>query len=158
MIAPPPARSVVLMSSTEFSTLGLISLIGYVIVGVRLMNLCNASGVSNGWFSFVPLLNFTRWARLAGKNPWLVLLFVIPPVGMILSWLWLARISDETGTKSPWFFVYLIATIVALLSPLALNSPVHLIAVIILVVAQIAAQWMIFDPAKPIRTTTPSTV
>ncbi len=146
------------MSSTEFSTLGLISLIGYVIVGVRLMNLCNASGVSNGWFSFVPLLNFTRWARLAGKNPWLVLLFLIPIVGVILSWMWLARISDETGTKSPWFFVYLIVNIVVWVSPFALTGSVHLIVVVILVVAQVAAQWMIFDPAKPIRTTTPSTV
>ncbi len=146
------------MSSTEFSTLGLISLIGYVIVGVRLMNLCNASGVSNGWFSFVPLLNFTRWARLAGKNPWLVLLFLIPIVGVILSWMWLARISDETGTKSPWFFVYLIVNIVVWVSPFALTGSVHLIVVVILVVAQVAAQWMIFDPAKPIRTTTPSTM
>ncbi len=146
------------MSSTEFSTLGLISLIGYVIVGVRLMNLCNASGVSNGWFSFVPMLNFTRWARLAGKNPWLVLLFLIPIVGVILSWMWLARISDETGTKSPWFFVYLIVNIVVWVSPFALTGSVHLIVVVILVVAQVAAQWMIFDPAKPIRTTTPSTV
>ncbi len=146
------------MSSTEFSTFGLISLIGYVIVGIRLMNLCNASGVSNGWFSFVPMLNFTRWARLAGKNPWLVLLFLIPIVGVILSWMWLARISDETGTKSPWFFVYLIVNIVVWVSPFALSGTVHLIAVVILVVAQIAAQWMIFDPAKPVRTTTPSTV
>ncbi len=146
------------MSSAEFSTFGLISLIGYVIVGIRLMNLCNASGVSNGWLSFVPMLNFTRWARLAGKNPWLVLLFLIPIVGVILSWMWLARISDETGTKSPWFFVYLIVNIVVWVSPFALSGTLHVIVVVILVVAQIAAQWMIFDPAKPIRTTTPSTV
>ncbi len=146
------------MSSAEFSTFGLISLIGYVIVGIRLMNLCNASGVSNGWFSFVPLLNFTRWARLAGKNPWLVLLFLIPIVGVILSWIWLSRISDETGTKSPWFFVYLIVNIVVWVSPFALSGTVHVIVVVILVVAQVAAQWMIFDPAKPIRTTTPSTM
>ncbi len=146
------------MSSAEFSTFGLISLIGYVIVGIRLMNLCNASGVSNGWLSFVPMLNFTRWARLAGKNPWLVLLFLIPIVGVILSWMWLARISDETGTKSPWFFVYLIVNIVVWVSPFALSGTLHVIVVVILVVAQIAAQWMIFDPAKPIRTTAPSTV
>ncbi len=146
------------MSSAEFSTFGLISLIGYVIVGIRLMNLCNASGVSNGWLSFVPMLNFTRWARLAGKNPWLVLLFLIPIVGVILSWMWLARISDETGTKSPWFFVYLIVNIVVWVSPFALSGTLHVIVVVILVVAQIAAQWMIFDPAKPVRTTTPSTV
>ncbi len=150
------------MSSAEFSTFGLISLIGYVIVGIRLMNLCNASGVSHGWLSFVPMLNFTRWARLAGKNPWLVLLFLIPIVGwivgVILSWMWLARISDETGTKSPWFFVYLIVSIVVWVPPFVMTDSVHLIAVVILVVAQIAAQWMIFDPAKPIRTTAPSTV
>jgi len=146
------------MGTTEFSTFGLIYLVGYVIVGIRLMSLCNASGVSHGWLSFVPMLNFTRWARLAGKNPWLVLLFLIPIVGVILSWMWLARISDETGTKSPWFFVYLIVNIVAWVSPFALSGSASVIAGIIFVVALIAAQWMIFDPAKPVRTTTPSTV
>ncbi len=130
-----------------------------MIVGIRLMNLCKASGVSNGWFSFVPMLNFTRWARLAGKNPWLVLLFLIPIVGVILSWMWLAQISDETGTKSPWFFVYLIANIVVWVTPFVLTGgSVQVIAQLILVGAAIAAQWMIFDPAKPIRTTTPSTM
>ena len=102
------------MGTAELTTFGLVSLIGYIIVGIRLMNLCNASGVSNGWFAFIPLLNFTRWARLAGKSPWLVLLwfvFIIP--GLILSLIWLNKISEQTGTKSPWFWVYLIAAIVA---------------------------------------------
>jgi len=144
------------MGSAEFATYGLISLIGYIIVGIRLMNLCNASGVSNGWFAFIPLLNFTRWARLAGKSPWLVLLwfvFIIP--GLILSLIWLSRIAEKNGTRSPWFWVYLIATIISVGGSTALFTGVtQVIITLILTVAMIAAQWMIFDPMKATSTTT----
>jgi len=144
------------MGSTEFATYGLISLIGYIIVGIRLMNLCDASGVSHGWLAFIPLLNFTRWARLAGKNPWLVLLwfvFVIP--GLILSLIWLSRISEKTGTRSPWFWVYLIATIVSVGGSTAIfHGTTQVIITLILTIAMIAAQWMIFDPTKGTSSTT----
>ena len=143
------------MGTAEFATYGLISLIGYIIVGIRLMNLCNASGVSHGWLAFIPLLNFTRWARLAGKNPWLVLLwfvFVIP--GLILSLIWLNKISENTGTKSPWFLVYLIATIISFAGTSAFSGVTQVIISLILTVAMIAAQWMIFDPTKGTSTTT----
>ena len=144
------------MGSTEFATYGLISLIGYIIVGIRLMNLCDASGVSHGWLAFIPLLNFTRWARLAGKNPWLVLLwfvFVIP--GLILSLIWLSRISEKTGTRSPWFWVYLIATIVSVGGSTAIfHGTTQVIITLILTIAMIAAQWMIFDPTKATSTAT----
>ena len=56
------------MGVTEITIYGIVSFIGYIIVGIRLMKLCEASGVGSGWFSFVPILNFTRWARLAGKK------------------------------------------------------------------------------------------
>lgn len=143
------------MGTTELVTLGLISFIGYIIVGIRLMNLCNASGVSHGWLAFVPLLNFTRWARLAGKNPWLVLLwlvFVIP--GLILSLIWLNKIAEKTGTKSPWYWLYLIAAIVSYGGTSLFNGSAQLIFAVGLTVAMVAAQWMIFDPAKGTSTTT----
>ena len=143
------------MGTAELTTFGLVSLIGYIIVGIRLMNLCNASGVSNGWFAFIPLLNFTRWARLAGKNPWLVLLwfvFIIP--GLILSLIWLNKISEKTGTKSPWFWVYLIAAIVSYGGSSIFNGALQLIVTLVLTVAMIAAQWMIFDPTKATSTAT----
>ena len=143
------------MGSTEIATYGLISLIGYIIVGIRLMNLCNASGVAHGWLAFIPFLNFTRWARLAGKNPWLVLLwfvFVIP--GLILSLIWLSRISEKTGTRSPWFWVYLIATIISVGGSSALfHGTTQVIITLVLTVAMIAAQWMIFDPTKATSST-----
>ncbi|MSO48149.1 MAG: hypothetical protein EXQ67_08740 [Thermoleophilia bacterium] len=145
------------MGPTEVTTYVLISFIGYIIVGIRLMNLCNAAGVSNGWFAFVPLLNITRWARLAGKNPWLVLLFFVFYIpGLILSWLilsfiWLNKISENTGTKSPWLWVILIAVIIGLGSATVLHGTTHLIISLVLEVAVIAAQWMIFDPTKATR-------
>ena len=139
------------MSTAALLSLGLVPLIAYVIVGIRLMQLCQASGVSHGWLAFVPLLNFTRWARLAGKNPWLVLLwfvFIIP--GLILSLIWLNKISENTGTKSPWFWVFLIIVLGGWGVASVFSGIILYIALIIVAVLLIAAQWMIFDPTKPI--------
>ena len=142
------------MDITEITILGIVSFIGYVIVGIRLMKLCEASSVGSGWFAFVPILNFTRWARLAGKNPWLVLLFFIPIVGyiivVVLELLWLNAISEKTGTKSPWFWVFLIFTLGGGGAISIFSGVIAYIALIIFAVLLIAAQWMIFDPTKPI--------
>jgi hypothetical protein len=138
------------MGATEITIYGIVSFIGYIIVGIRLMKLCEASGVGSGWFSFVPILNFTRWARLAGKNPWLVLLFFIPVVGVILELLWLNKISEHTGTKSPWFWVFLIFTLGGWGIASVFSGVTLYIALLVVAVLMIAAQWMIFDPTKPI--------
>ena len=138
------------MGVTEITIYGIVSFIGYIIVGIRLMKLCEASGVGNGWFSFVPLLNFTRWARLAGKNPWLVLLFFIPIVGVILELIWLNKISEHTGTKSPWFWVFLIFTLGGWGVASIFSGVMLYIALLVVAVLMIASQWMIFDPTKPI--------
>ena len=138
------------MGVTEITIYGIVSFIGYIIVGIRLMKLCEASGVGSGWFSFVPILNFTRWARLAGKNPWLVLLFFIPVVGVVLELLWLNKISEHTGTKSPWFWVFLIFTLGGWGVASVFSGVTLYIALLIVAVLMIAAQWMIFDPTKPI--------
>ena len=138
------------MGITEISIFGIASIVAWIIVGIRLMKLCEASGVGNGWFSFVPLLNFTRWARLAGKNPWLVLLFFIPIVGVILELIWLNKISEHTGTKSPWFWVFLIITLGGWGITSIFSGALLIIAIIIVAVLQVASQWMIFDPTKPI--------
>jgi len=138
------------MGTTELSIFGIVSIIGWIIVGIRLMNLCDASGVSMGWLAFVPVFNFTRQARLAGKNPWLVLLFIIPLVGVILELIWLNVISKQTGTQSPWFWVFLIVTLGGWGVTSILSGVGLIIALIILAVLQVASQWMIFDPTKPI--------
>jgi hypothetical protein len=138
------------MGATEITIYGIVSFIGYIIVGIRLMKLCEASGVGSGWFSFVPILNFTRWARLAGKNPWLVLLFFIPVVGVVLELLWLNKISEHTGTKSPWFWVFLIFTLGGWGVASVFSGVTLYIALLVVAVLMIAAQWMIFDPTKPI--------
>ena len=138
------------MGATEITIYGIVSFIGYIIVGIRLMKLCEASGVGSGWLSFVPILNFTRWARLAGKNPWLVLLFFIPVVGVVLELLWLNKISEHTGTKSPWFWVFLIFTLGGWGVASIFSGVTLYIALLVVAVLMIAAQWMIFDPTKPI--------
>lgn len=129
----------------------LISIIGWIIVGIRLMRLCDNSGVSLGWFAFVPFLNYTRWARLAGSSPWLVLLWIIPIVGLILSLVWLYRIATGTQTMQ-WFWIFVLAWIVAIvIGFFGLGVTLSVIVGIVVTIVQIAAQWMIFDPTKPLR-------
>ena len=138
------------MGTSDLLILTIISIIGWIVVGIRLMALCDASGVSNGWLSFIPFLNYTRWARLAGKNPWLVVLWIIPIVGLILSLLWLNTISESTGTKSPWFWVYLVLLIGSGIITSFFHGIVLAIVVIVLTLVSIYALWTIFDPTKPI--------
>lgn len=129
----------------------LIAIVGWIIVGIRLMRLCDNSGVSLGWFSFIPFLNYTRWARLAGSSPWLVLLWIIPIVGLILSLVWLHRIATATQTMQ-WFWIFLLAWVVAIVVGfLGLGVTLAVIVGIIVAIVQIVAQWTIFDPTKPIR-------
>jgi hypothetical protein len=144
------------MGTTEIYLLGLIQFVGWIIVGIRLMNSCNVVGVSNGWLAFIPIGNMTRWARLAGANPWLVILFIIPIVGLILSLVWFSRMSEANGTKSPWFWVYVVSLIVAYIGGFALGGTGMIIVTIVGVLLGIAAQWMVFDPEKPIRREAPA--
>jgi hypothetical protein len=144
------------MGTTALTLLGLIQIVGWIIVGVRLMNSCNVVGVSNGWLAFIPIGNMTRWARLAGANPWLVILFIIPIVGLIVSIVWLNRISEANGTKSPWLWVYVVSLVVAYLGALAFGGTGMIILTVVGVLLGVAAQWMIFDPEKPVRLNAPA--
>jgi hypothetical protein len=142
------------MDFTEFTTFGIISIIGWIIVGIRVMRVCDASGVGNGWFAFIPVLNFTRWARLARMSPWLVLLFLIPLVGQIIliifELIWLNKISEQTNTKSPWFWIFLILALGGWGLIGLFSGALFVVAAMIVTIVMIAAQWMIFDPTKPI--------
>lgn len=129
----------------------IITIVGWIIVGIRLMRLCDNSGVSLGWFAFIPFLNYTRWARLAGSSPWLVLLWIIPPVGLILSLIWLYRIATGTETMQ-WFWIFVLGWVVAIVASfLGFGVTLSLIVGIVITIVQIAAMWMIFDPTKPLR-------
>ena len=47
-----------------------------------------------GWAALVPIYNLIVVAQIAGKSPWLVLLFLVPCVGIVAHvylWLHLAR-------------------------------------------------------------------
>ena len=77
-------------------------------------------------------------------------LWIIPPVGIILSLFWLASIATATATKSPWFWAYLIATIVGWLASGVVHDTTQIIVAVVLMVVSIGAQWMIFDPTRPI--------
>lgn len=142
------------MDTTLLVLMLLASIASYIIVGVRLMRLCDASGVSNGWFSFIPLLAETRMARLTGANPWLVAIVVIPVVGwivlVVLDLIWLFRIAAHSGATMWWW--------VSLLGPVAFgivsgafgdSTALGLIVSIVGIAVMTYARMMIFDPAKP---------
>jgi hypothetical protein len=69
---------------------------------------------------------------------------------VVLELLWLNKISEHTGTKSPWFWVFLIFTLGGWGVASVFSGVTLYIALLVVAVLMIAAQWMIFDPTKPI--------
>lgn len=139
------------MSGLYTTLIVLAAIASYVIIGIRLMRLCDVSGVTLGWFSFIPLLAETRMARLGRANPWLVLFFIIPIVLVILRWVWLWRISGHTDARQWWW--------VSLLGPIAIGIISGIFSEggflwFVISLAGIAimtyALMMIFNPLKPI--------
>lgn len=139
------------MSGLYTTLIVLAAIASYVIIGIRLMRLCDVSGVTLGWFSFIPLLAETRMARLGRANPWLVLFFIIPIVLVILRWVWLWRISGHTDARQWWW--------VSLLGPIAIGIISGIFSEggflwFVVSLAGIAimtyALMMIFNPLKPI--------
>ncbi len=142
------------MSGLYVTLLGIAAIAAYVIIGIRLMRLCNVSGVSLGWFSFIPFLQETRMARLAGMNPWLVILGLIPIVNIIfyiLRWVWLWRISGHTNSRQWWW--------VSLLGPIgigigfALTGSAEFLVFVVGVIGLVImtyASVMIFNPELPV--------
>jgi hypothetical protein len=132
----------------------LLVIASYIIVGVRLMRFCDASGVSLGWFSFIPGLAETRLARLGGMNPWLVLIGLIPVVGQIivaiLGLVWTWRIATHTNTKQWWWIALLLPIGVGLASSVFSGSvALGLIVAIVGIAVGTYARFMIFDPTQP---------
>ena len=142
------------MSGLEYTLLVLIAIVAYVIIGFRLMKLCDASGVGLGWFAFIPFLQETRLARLGNMNPWLVILGLIPIVNIVfyvLRWIWLWRIAGHTDAKQWWW--------VTLLGPIGIGIALGIFTdsgILTLIVSAVGllimayASIMIFNPEKPV--------
>ncbi len=142
------------MSGLYTTLIVLAAIASYVIVGIRLMRLCDVSGVSLGWFSFIPLLAETRMARLGGMNPWLVLLGLIPLVNiilLILRWVWLWRISGHTDARQWWWVSLLGPIAIGLVSGIFRDGGILWFLISIIGIAVMTyALMMIFNPLKPI--------
>jgi len=134
--------------------LGLATIASYIIVGIRLMRFCNASGVSLGWFSFIPILAETRLARLGGMNPWIVVIAIVPVIGTlivaILALVWTWRIATNTNTKQWWWVALLLPIGIGLASSVFSGSvALGLIVGLVGVAIGTYARFMIFDPTRP---------
>ena len=143
------------MDTTLYTILGLVAIASYIIIGIRLMRLCTVSGVSHGWFSFIPFLAETRMARLAGMNPWLVAIAIVPIVGwivvVILGLIWLWRIAAATDS-SMWWWVSLVGPIAFGVVSGAFGDNVAMGAIVSIIGIGVMtyARMMIFNPEKPI--------
>lgn len=142
------------MDTTLALLLGLASIASYIIIGIRLMRFCDTSGVSLGWFSFIPFLAETRLARLGGMNPWIVLLAIVPVIGtiivLILALVWTWRIATNTNTKQWWWVALLLPIGLGLASSVFSNSvALGLIVGIVGLAIGTYARFMIFDPTQP---------
>ena len=91
------------MGATEGIILSLISIVGWIVIGIRVMRTCEVSGVSNGWLAFIPFLNGTQrpwfWVYLvtvivsiAGAGAFSgfvygVIAIIVTLIGLYASWM-----------------------------------------------------------------------
>jgi hypothetical protein len=78
-----------------------LSLGMYIYSALTLMTIAKKLGYENGWFAWVPLLNIALLFQMGDKNPWLVLLVLIPGLGgliiAILAIISLMTICEKRG-------------------------------------------------------------
>jgi hypothetical protein len=71
-------------TSAQTGTAFVGGLLGYVIVAVALMGVFRKAG-EPAWAAWVPIYNSYVLTRIAGYNPWMFLLLLIPIVNIVFS-------------------------------------------------------------------------
>lgn len=62
----------------------------------------------HGWAAIVPFYNFYVAFRVAGYNPWLFLLMLIPVVNIVVGIMWALELGRRFGKDGVWSFFLLV--------------------------------------------------
>ncbi len=94
----------------------IISLAFYVYIAIALMRIAKKTGISNGWFAWVPILNVILMLQIAKKPMWWLLMFFIPGVNIVFTILVWMEIAKAVG-KPEWWGILMIVPVANLIVP-----------------------------------------
>ena len=91
----------------------LIGIASYIYVSYCLMTMANRLGVPNGWFAFIPFLNYWLFCQMAEKeNSWFIIMlifsFCFPIVTAVMVILIMMDVSERLGFESWWGILLII--------------------------------------------------
>jgi hypothetical protein len=99
-------------------TVGLLMWVAlYVAFAVSLQTIAKKTGLSNGWFAWVPILNIVLLLQIAGMDLWMIILYLIPCVGWIFNGYVWSKVAQERG-KSEFIGWLMLVPIVNIFIPL----------------------------------------
>jgi uncharacterized protein DUF5684 len=96
-----------------FTIILVVGLLCYLFVGYCLMQIANKTNTPNGWFGFIPILNYVLMLQIAKKPIWWIILFFVPLVNLIIIIMVLVAICQARG-KSGWLVVGMLIPLVNL--------------------------------------------
>lgn len=84
-----------------------IGLASYIWISYCMMKMAARLGVPNGWFAFIPFLQYWLYCQMAEKeNSWFIIMlifsFCFPLVTLVMMILILMDISERLGFESWW--------------------------------------------------------
>ncbi|MHB8896214.1 MAG: DUF5684 domain-containing protein, partial [Candidatus Geothermincolia bacterium] len=91
----------------------LIAIAAYIFSSYCLMKIADRLGVPNGWFAFIPFLNYWLLCQMAEKeNSWFIIMlifsFCFPIVTMVMAILIMMDVSERLGFESWWGILLII--------------------------------------------------
>lgn len=73
-------------------TLFTFSILSLIVLGFAYYFMAKKAGLSNAWWSFVPILNSLILFDILKKSKWNIILIFIPFVGFVFSIIWLVEL------------------------------------------------------------------
>ncbi|MFZ5391568.1 MAG: DUF5684 domain-containing protein [Patescibacteria group bacterium] len=84
------------------------SLVIYVYFALCLTNIAKKTNTPDGWWGWVPILNFFLMVKIADKQWWWVLLFLVPLVNVIMMVIVWMKICEKRGKPGWWGILMLV--------------------------------------------------
>jgi hypothetical protein len=91
----------------------LLGIASYVFVSYCMMKMADKLGVENGWFAFIPLLQYWLYCQMAEKeNSWFIIMLIFSfcffPVTFVMMILIMMDIAEKLGFESWWGILIII--------------------------------------------------
>jgi hypothetical protein len=99
------------LSGPYFAIVLVIGLLVYAFCAYCLMVIANKTNTPNGWFAWIPILNYVLLLQIAKKPVWWFLLFFVPLVNFVILIMVMVAVCQARG-KSGWLVLGLFIPLV----------------------------------------------